>query len=206
MIRFFNRIIVLCLMGSCLSGDDDINEAPFNAENLTTVCEDARYSMYKESPYVLPYAVGKSYRVDLNQCSSSYHGPGQPDQFAEDFAMFIGTEITAVAQGVVVFVEESGEDFGFPNNKVVVKSGDDYMQYMHLTNNGAFVEVGDQVSKGSLIGKSGATGLAGYPHLHFVITRGGYEYPYNSIPHNFSNTIENPRGPESGRMYMAEPY
>ncbi|RMB57455.1 M23 family metallopeptidase [Dokdonia sinensis] len=120
--------------------------------------------------------------------------------------MPIRTKLTASRAGTVVHVEESGGDFGFPNNLVVVKSGNTYAQYMHLTKDGAIVEVGDQVTAGQEIGLSGATGLAGYPHLHFVITQGGWEYPYQSVPHNFRNTRENPYGPESGLLYEAMPY
>jgi len=44
---------------------------------------------------------------------------------------------------------------------------------MHLTQDGATVTVGQGAGQGQLIGYSGAKGLAGYLHLHFVVTRGG---------------------------------
>lgn len=204
--RISIKILFLSIMIGCISADDDLREAQGEIVNQIFNCDNAQYPMYFESPYVLPYPVGLAYQVDLNQCSSSYHAPGGPDQFAVDFAMPIGSDVTASAEGEVVFVEESGGDFGFPNNKVIVESRGVFIQYMHLTQNGSLVEVGDTVLKGQVIAKSGATGLAGYPHLHFVITTGGYEYPYNSVPHNFSNTRENVRGPEMAQMYMAEPY
>lgn len=207
--KYLVYIIVLVCSACCSikSNDsvaDQIGVMPTNSTSIA--CENAQYTDYTTSPYVLPYPVGDSYRVDLNQCSSSYHAPGGPDQFAVDFAMPIGSTITASRGGTVVYVEESGADFGFPNNLVIVKVGDQYDQYMHLTQNGALVNEGSFVAKGQAIGESGATGLAGYPHLHFVVTQGGFTYPYSSIPHNFSNTDENVRGPESGVIYMAEPY
>ena len=78
---------------------------------------------------------------------------------------------------------------------------------MHLTKDGAVVNIGDQINKGDLIGYSGATGYAGYPHLHFVVTTiDGWQYPYTSSPVTFSNTTENPGGLISGEVYLAEEY
>lgn len=104
-------------------------------------------------------------------------------------------------------MEESGEDFGFPNIIVVVDHGEaTYGQYMHLTRDGAAVELGDEVEWGTVIGKSGATGLAGYPHLHFVVTEGGHSYPYQSSPVTFRNTAADPRSLLSDRIYQALPW
>jgi len=196
---------------SC-ANDDDFNSRqdsiPQDDLDVALVaCAEAVYDRYQDSEYVLPYPVGTSYQVDLNHCSASYHAEGQPDQFAVDFSMPIDSEVTAARNGQVVFVEESGTNGSFPNNKVIIKHNDDtYAQYMHLTNMGAVVEVGDSVTKGQLIGYSGVTGLAGYPHLHFVVTTVDWEYPYVSIPYNFSNTSENPKGPMMGEIYLALPY
>jgi len=204
--------VLALLLVSCFNDDDfdarqnSIPPPDFDGLELVA-CADAVYGPYEDSAYVLPYPVGDSYQVNLNHCSSSYHSEGRPDQFAVDFAMEIGSEVTASRDGTVVYVEEAGVDGGFPNNLVIVRHDDDtYAQYMHLTNEGAAVETGDPVEKGDLIGYSGATGLAGYAHLHFVVTEENYEYPYISIPYNFSNTEENPNGPSSGEIYLAQPY
>ena len=120
--------------------------------------------------------------------------------------MNIGTEIRAARGGTVVYVEESGTGGGFPNNLVVVKHSDGtHAAYMHLTQDGAAVSVGFGVGQGALIGFSGNTGLAGYPHLHFVVVGENINYPYNSLPYNFRNTIDNPRGPVAGFVYEALP-
>ena len=58
-------------------------------------CPGATCPDWTTSPYVLPFPVGKEYRVDLSNCSGSFHGEGQPDEFATDFAMPVGTPITA---------------------------------------------------------------------------------------------------------------
>lgn len=181
---------------------DEITE-PFSIN-----CEEAQYVDWNESDYVLPYPVGNSYFIGLSSCGGSYHSEGLPDQFAIDFNMNIGDTITAVRKGLVVYIEESGFDGSFPNNLVIVEHEDGtFAQYMHLTNNGAEVEINDEVEQGSVIGYSGNTGLAGYPHLHLVVTnKGSYEYPYTSLPINFKNTEANERGPVSGTGYEAMPY
>lgn len=166
-------------------------------------CPGAAYPDWSTSDYVLPIPVGTSVEIDLSNCTRSYHAEGRPDEFAIDFGLEIGAAITAARPGVVVHVEESGYDFGFPNNLVVVDHGDGtYGQYMHLTRDGAAVEVGDSVEWGTTIGQSGAT----YPHLHFVVTTGGHSWPYVSSPVTFRNTDPNPRSLLSDRIYRAETY
>lgn len=170
-------------------------------------CSGAYYQPWQSSSYVLPYPVGLTYRVHLSHCSGSYHSAGRPDAFAVDFEMPIGSLITTSRAGEVVFIEERGLDGEFPNNYVVVKHIDNsYAQYMHLTQYGAIPEVGAYLEKGDSLGYSGASGLAGYPHLHFVVSDKDWEYPYRSIPHNFSNTEANPRGPVEYKEYTALPY
>ncbi|MEI5604535.1 M23 family metallopeptidase, partial [Streptomyces brasiliscabiei] len=81
------------------------------------------------------------------------HSWGLPDAFAIDFSMDVGTHITASRGGTVVHVEERGIDYDFPNNVVVVDHGDDtYAAYMHLTENGALVDIGETVAPGDTLG------------------------------------------------------
>lgn len=178
-----------------------------NVSDAAADCSEAVFDPWEESPYNLPYAVGQGYIIGLGPCGGSYHSPGLPDMFAIDFIMDIGTRILAVRSGRVVYVEESGLDGGFPNNLVVVEHADgSHALYMHLTHRGAAVAVGQQVAQGALLGYSGNTGLAGYPHLHLVVTAPGpWQYPYQSLPVNFRNTQPNPKSLESGVMYVALP-
>ncbi len=64
-------------------------------------CDGQTYPALSETPYVLPYAVGETYETGLANCSSSYHGAGQPDQYATDFDMPVGTPFVAARAGRV---------------------------------------------------------------------------------------------------------
>ena len=201
-------LIVLLVFVCCTNTQvkQEANIDP-NAVKLAKGCPDTTYDDWQTSDYVLPYAVGESYVVVLSHCSGSYHSEGRPDQYAIDFEMPIGTSVTASRAGSVVFVEESGEDGGFPNNVVAIRHEDQTVaEYMHLTKNGAMVRVGDEVAQGQEIGLSGNTGLAGYAHLHFVVTERGFSYPYISIPTTFKNTAPNERSLASYTRYTALPY
>jgi len=197
---------------SCGSKSDDMAQVEIeeileeDEGPVATGCPETEYDDWKTSEYVLPYPVGESYIVTLSHCGGSYHGEGQPDQFAIDFSMEIGTLISAARAGRVIYVEESGVDGDFPNNLVVIKHEDDtYAQYMHLTQNGALVRSGEEVDQGQAIGLSGNTGLAGFPHLHFIVTE-EIGYPYVGIPTTFSNTLSNERSLARTVSYPAYSY
>ncbi|MEZ4763393.1 MAG: hypothetical protein R3C26_09405 [Calditrichia bacterium] len=53
-------------------------------------CDGQAYIMPSESPYVLPFPVGQTFQTGLTNCLPTYV-PGQPDQYAFDFNMPIGT-------------------------------------------------------------------------------------------------------------------
>lgn len=180
---------------------------PTSGGTLVRGCDGQTYPSLSATPYVLPFPVGDAYRMNLGNCSSSFHGPEQPDRYAYDFNTPIGSQITASRAGRVVHVVESGRDGGNPNNIVVVDHGDGtFAQYMHLTQNGAQVAVGEDVEPGDPIGLSGNTGLAGYPHLHFIVTRGGWPYPYEPIPISFSNASPADVVLQQGQTYQADTY
>ena len=213
--QVFLSTIFLIIILNCSSKDEEIT-TPIKEEKcssrdkegpLAPGCPNTTYPDWKTSPYILPYPVGEAYKIDLSNCSGSFHSEGRPDEFAIDFNMEIGTLITASRSGKVVHVEESGFDRGHPNNLVIIDHDDDtYAEYMHLTHDGALVKVGDIVIKGDSIGLSGSTGLAGYPHLHFVVTEKSWHWAYKSIPITFCNTLSNERSLASGTIYEAFSY
>lgn len=201
-------ILFLLLLMSCQNNGSLTDDIIFQ-DDITAGCDGVLYPNWETSSHVLPYPVGRSYAIGLSHCSGFPHIEGEPDQFAIDFIMDIGTLVSASRLGTIMFVEESGLDFESVNNMVVLRDEDGYfLQYQHLTHNGALVEEGDIVQIGDPIGYSGASGLASYAHLHFVATRfGDWMFPYTqSYPITFSNTTENPKSLLQGETYEALPY
>lgn len=209
-------VIYIALFFVCLSCNqkNEFNKNSINGQNgFANGCEGVYYPNWEISKHVLPYPVGQSYTIGLSHCTAaSSHSEGEPDQFAIDIIMDIGTLVTASRKGTIMFVEESGLDYETPNNVVVLRDEDGYfLQYQHLTHNGALVVKGQLVQKGDPIGYSGASGLARSPHLHFVATDYDWINPYGTNPYisyaiTFSNTSENPRSLIQGETYKALPY
>ncbi len=85
-----------------------------------------------------------------------------------DFAGKSGSEVLAVAAGVVVF---SGWKGGY-GNVVEIRHPDGYItQYAHNREN--LVKAGDRVEKGETIAILGSTGHSSGPHVHFEVRRNG---------------------------------
>ena len=94
---------------------------------------------------------------------ASVHHSGQ------DLAVPVGTAMLAVHGGTVVKTGGNGAGDGPAyGNAVVIKHGNGtYSQYAHLSR--VDVHVGQTVSTGQHIAKSGNTGNSSGPHLHFEI-------------------------------------
>jgi murein DD-endopeptidase MepM/ murein hydrolase activator NlpD len=85
-----------------------------------------------------------------------------------DFAAEKGTPIRAPSAGKVI---ELG-DFFFSGNLVYLDHGQGLISmFAHLSE--IDVELGQQVSKGQVIGKVGATGRVTGPHLHWSLGLNG---------------------------------
>jgi murein DD-endopeptidase MepM/ murein hydrolase activator NlpD len=85
-----------------------------------------------------------------------------------DFAGRAGTDVVAVASGVVIW---SGDRYGY-GEMVEVNHGNGYVtRYAHNAEN--LVVVGDTVKRGEIIASMGSTGRATGPNLHFEVLRNG---------------------------------
>jgi murein DD-endopeptidase MepM/ murein hydrolase activator NlpD len=85
-----------------------------------------------------------------------------------DFASEAGSEVIAVAAGVVTF---SGDKSGY-GMMVEITHGDGYVtRYGHNQSN--LVDVGQTVTRGEPIALMGSTGRSTGPHVHFEVLRAG---------------------------------
>jgi murein DD-endopeptidase MepM/ murein hydrolase activator NlpD len=87
------------------------------------------------------------------------------DHRALDIAAASGAPVTSADRGVVIRAGWNSQGYG---NFVVVDHNIDYVTlYAHLDS--IFVDVGDVVAAGQILGTVGQTGNATGPHLHFEI-------------------------------------
>ena len=189
-------------------------------------CQDADYIQNSDSPYVLPWEIGKTFVMGQVNCSDYSHSRGSYNQFAYDIPMPIGTNLVAVQSGKVVGVVENFEDAqdgvidrSLSANYISIEHPDGARAlYLHLTINGALKSVGDNVNQGEVIALSGNSGWSSEPHLHFQLNecidtddRPNYTNTVcNSVPITFKNTSEHCFGLLGSNFkpngYTAEPY
>jgi len=87
-----------------------------------------------------------------------------------DLASLAASPVPASNSGTVVLAE----DFGIYGQCIIIDHGLGLQSlYSHLSS--IDVAVGDQITKGQIIGRTGATGMAGGDHLHFGIILAGIE-------------------------------
>ncbi|MFE2060962.1 transglycosylase family protein [Streptomyces sp. NPDC059467] len=104
--------------------------------------------------------VGTPYHASGSHWSKGYHT-------GVDFLVPTGTSVKAVEAGEVVTAGWGGS-YGY---QVVIRHADGrYTQYAHLS--AISVRAGQSVSTGQRIGRSGSTGNATGPHLHFEVRTG----------------------------------
>jgi murein DD-endopeptidase MepM/ murein hydrolase activator NlpD len=85
-----------------------------------------------------------------------------------DFAGSIGSNVVAVAAGVVTW---SGERSGY-GKLIEINHGDGFVtRYAH--NERTLVSVGQTVKRGQAVALMGSTGRSTGPHVHFEVLRNG---------------------------------
>lgn len=169
------------------------------------------------SPYVLPYAVGRQFTVSR---TFGHYTPGNNgvELYAIDFPMPMRTPIHAVRAGIVVAVEQRYSDDDrteLHENWVMIRHADGSIaRYIHLTQMGALVQVGDSVRQGDVIGLSGNSGPSSEPHLHFDVQTCGPNLPPAvnrmpcgmTVPLSFRNTEAHACGLTPRKTYVALPF
>tara|TARA_B100000902_G_C27106277_1_gene811307 strand:- start:206 stop:874 length:669 start_codon:yes stop_codon:yes gene_type:complete len=175
-------------------------------------CPDATYINETNSPYVLPWEIGKTFTISQSNCTDGSHFKGGYNQFAYDVNMPIGTPIVAIRSGIVIEVIENFidlepgiNDYALVDQANLIKIEHEdgtIADYTHLTLNGALKDLGDNVVQGEKIALSGNTGYTSGPHLHFQVSqcedtdpRPNYTWiECESIPITFKNTKEHCQG------------
>lgn len=160
--------------------------------------------------YRLPFASGMSVRVGQGYNGGLSHKG--LSAYAVDFSVPIGTPIYAAREGEVVGVDVSSNKGGASPayrpymNYVTIKHSDGTLgNYYHLKQGGSAVRIGEQVTKGQLIGYSGNTGYTTAPHLHFSVSM--VDPISMRRPKNLPVTIQTKEGlvtcPTEGDRYTA---
>ena len=161
-----------------------------------------------EAKYILPYPVGKVFYCSQGFNSSFSHY--DTFKYAVDFDMPIGTIVTAARAGRVIYVVESYSNndhaIGHENVVIVAHADSTYARYIHLTTNGALVQISQQLMPGDTLGLSGNSGSSNHPHLHFDVTKTFTGRSDMTIPFDFNNTSPRPVGLKSNRVFEAFSY
>ncbi|WP_374438540.1 M23 family metallopeptidase [Inhella sp.] len=202
-------MLALLLLGGCGGGSNGGSGEAGPGNQAAAGCP-AQYPDPAHSLYVLPWAAGKTVRTGLANCSSSFHSAGRPDQFAFDFDFDEGSPFVAARGGrvkTVVNTEPSSGGGGSTGNYVVIEHGDGTSGlYLHSPRGGILVQEGETVAQGQVLGVTGRSGYAGYPHLHFMVVQGEAIYPYVGVPVSFRNADPPDRVLRSYRSYRALAY
>ena len=95
-----------------------------------------------------------------------------------DIAAGWGAPVRAAADGWVAAVR-----FGGPYGRYIVLNHGDGLQTLYAHLSAAYVDVGEEVGRGQVIGAVGSTGLSTGPHLHFEVVVWGQEVdPLTYLP------------------------
>ena len=122
--------------------------------------------------YSLPY---KNFQ-EARHVTAPSHFDIPNSRFCVDFYLPQGTPILASRSGVVTHTESRYNKGSFKKkclnrcNYIIIGHDDGQESiYVHLAWHSIVVSVGQRVKRGQLIGLSGQTGYASYPHLHFGV-------------------------------------
>lgn len=144
----------------------------FSYTYIYNMGDDSLEDYDKDYVYHLPYQKGLIFRLIQGYNGSFSH----KNENSLDFSMPVGTEITAIREGIVVKVEDSNnkncasiECAEYNNFVTIYHSDGTFADYLHIKQGGALVKEGDRVVKGQVVALSGNTGFSSTPHLHLEV-------------------------------------
>jgi murein DD-endopeptidase MepM/ murein hydrolase activator NlpD len=156
--------------------------------------------------YSLPYAAGEAYTI-LQGYDGHFSHSGW-EKYCVDWTMPEGTAVYAARDGRVLNTEDrysksGGRELRDQANYVRILHPDGTVGvYLHFRKKSVFVEEGDYVRAGDLIGFSGNTGFSSEPHLHFGVFRVVDGEHQESIPVTFRTTRQTGLTLLAGRSYQ----
>ncbi|HEY9033560.1 MAG TPA: M23 family metallopeptidase [Pseudomonadales bacterium] len=163
-----------------------------------------------DTAYRVPVPVNGLYRITQAFAGRFSHAE-EPNRYAVDIDVPVGTEVLAARDGVVVLVRQNyvldgvGDYFADKANMIQVLHEDGTLGvYAHLLNDSARVSAGDTVRAGQPLARSGSSGYSTGPHLHFVIWQ-NTGMAYRSVPFRFVIDSEDAWQPQAG-MLLAPPH
>ncbi|MDX2368009.1 MAG: peptidoglycan DD-metalloendopeptidase family protein [Colwellia sp.] len=127
--------------------------------------------------YHAPFASPKGHRI-TQAFNGKFSHKNDYNKYAVDIAMDVGTYLTAVRSGTVVWVKDdyhmSGTTRYFldkANGIKVLHDDGTFSLYVHILMDTAMVKEGDKVALGDRLARSGSSGFSTGPHLHFSIIK-----------------------------------
>jgi hypothetical protein len=187
----------------------------FKTEDSAYFARDLRIDCFElhDDPlgaYRYPWKGGVSHTVGQgnNNPSGSHNGS---QAWAFDFGLPAGTEVRAARGGIVEWFQQnqtanynptqptSPTNTPFPagslqnwGNAVRLRHAGGFTSwYFHLQANSVLVNVGDQVTQGQPIARSGNTGRSSGPHLHFQVQADSIDWG-QSVPCTFGAGCQQP--------------
>ncbi len=150
------------LLANYLAINRDLRAA--NARELEALAAETAPTFFWKAPFLtLPGGQVMSSFADRRTYFYGGREVDRQDHLGFDLASVARADVPAANAGLVVLARY----FGIYGNTVVVDHGYGLMSlYAHLSS--IAVVPGDRVERGGVLGKSGATGLAGGDHLHFT--------------------------------------
>ncbi len=127
--------------------------------------------------YHAPFSSSKAHKI-TQAFNGKYSHQNDYNKYAVDIAMDVGTYLTAVRGGTVIWVKDdyhmSGTTRYFldkANGIKVLHDDGTFSLYAHILMDTALVKEGDTVATGDRLARSGSSGFSTGPHLHFSVLK-----------------------------------
>ncbi len=134
-------------------------------------------SIVEDYFYHAPFSSPKEHRI-TQAFNGKFSHTNEYNKYAVDIAMDVGTYLTAVRAGTVVWIKDdyhmSGTTQYFldkANNIKILHDDGSFALYTHILMDTALVKEGDKVVLGERLARSGSSGFSTGPHLHFSIIK-----------------------------------